>query len=97
VEKNGSESIRVSVSDTGPGIPPQEKEKIFDKFYQIAQVGETKPRGTGLGLAICKALVELNGGRIWVETTENRGSTFCFTLPVSGLRNFPVKADGEVA
>jgi signal transduction histidine kinase len=96
VEKNDSEKVRVSVSDSGPGIPPQEKEKIFDKFYQITQVGETKPRGTGLGLAICKALVELHGGQIWVETAENCGSTFCFTLPVSGLRNFPVKADGEI-
>jgi len=96
VEKNDREKVRVSVSDSGPGIPPQEKEKIFDKFYQITQVGETKPRGTGLGLAICKALVELHGGQIWVETAENCGSTFCFTLPVSGLRNFPVKADGEI-
>jgi signal transduction histidine kinase len=97
VEKNDSEKVRVSVSDSGPGIPPQEKEKIFDKFYQIAQVGETKPRGTGLGLAICKALVELHGGRIWVESAENRGSTFCFTLPLSGFRNFTVRADGEIA
>ena len=97
VEKNSSEGVRVSVSDTGPGIPPLEKEKIFDKFYQIAQAGETKPRGTGLGLAICKALIELHGGKIWVESEETPGSTFRFTLPASGFRNFPVKADGEIA
>jgi signal transduction histidine kinase len=81
--RNGKESVQVSVHDTGLGIPPDEKEKIFDKFYQIAQVGEAKPKGTGLGLAICKALVELHGGRIWVESEINRGSTFSFTLPAS--------------
>jgi signal transduction histidine kinase len=82
--RDGKESIQVSVSDSGPGIPPDEKEKIFDKFYQIAQVGDVKPKGTGLGLAICKALVELHGGRIWVESEKNGGSTFSFTLPASG-------------
>jgi signal transduction histidine kinase len=85
--KNGSERVQVSVSDTGPGVPSEEKGKIFDRFYQIAQAGEVKPRGTGLGLAICKALVELHGGRIWVESTMTRGSTFSFTLPVSGPQN----------
>ena len=51
--RNGKESVQVSVSDTGPGVPPDEKEKIFDKFYQIAEVDGAKPKGTGLGLAIC--------------------------------------------
>ena len=81
---NGNGSVQVSISDTGPGVPPDEKEKIFDKFYQIAQVGEVKPKGTGLGLAICRALVELQGGRIWVESQANHGSTFYFTLPLAG-------------
>jgi len=85
---NGNGSVQVSISDTGPGVPPDEKEKIFDKFYQIAQVGEVKPKGTGLGLAICRALVELQGGRIWVESEINRGSKFVFTLPASGPQNF---------
>jgi signal transduction histidine kinase len=75
------------VSDTGQGVPPDEKEKIFDKFYQIAEMGGAKPKGTGLGLAICKALVELHGGWIWVESELNRGSTFFFTLPASGARD----------
>ena len=82
--RNGKESVQVSVSDSGPGIPPDEKEKIFDKFYQIAEVGEVKPKGTGLGLAICKALLELHGGRIWVDSQANHGSTFYFTLPLAG-------------
>jgi putative ABC transport system substrate-binding protein len=85
--KNGNENVQVSIADTGPGIPPDEKQKIFDKFYQLAQVGEAKPKGTGLGLAICKALVELHGGTIWVESVMNGGSRFSFTLPASGPRN----------
>jgi len=82
--RNGTDWVEVSVKDTGPGIPPEEKEKIFEKFYQAAEVGRPKPKGTGLGLAISRALVELHGGRIWVESEPNRGSTFSFTLPVSG-------------
>ena len=74
-------NVQVSVSDTGPGVLPSESEKIFDKFYQIAEVGGAKPKGTGLGLAICKALVELHGGKIWVESEIKHGSTFSFTLP----------------
>lgn len=79
--RNGEDNVQISVSDTGPGIAPGEKEKIFDKFYQVAEVDGVKPKGTGLGLAICKALVELHGGRIWVDSEVNRGSRFSFTLP----------------
>jgi signal transduction histidine kinase len=79
-------NIQVAVSDTGPGISSEENERIFDKFYQIAAAGDGKPKGTGLGLAICKALVELHGGRIWVESEMNRGSTFYFTLPPAGAK-----------
>jgi signal transduction histidine kinase len=86
------EWVRVSVADNGPGIPLDEKDRIFDKFYQIADVGGAKPKGTGLGLAISKALVELHGGKIWLESERNRGSIFHFTLPVSGSR----QADSRV-
>jgi len=87
--------MQVSVSDTGPGILPHERERIFDKFYQIAQNGESKPKGTGLGLAITKALVELHGGKIWVESEPGSGSLFYFTLraAVSGTANSPAKAN----
>jgi signal transduction histidine kinase len=97
--RDGSESVQVSVSDTGPGIPPDEKEKIFDKFHQIAQAGDAKPKGTGLGLAICKALVDLHGGTIWVEPKQSGGSTFYFNLPaaVSGDAKSPVNADMNVS
>jgi signal transduction histidine kinase len=81
--RNGKEWVQVSVEDTGPGISAQEKEKIFDKFYQVAGEEKQKPKGTGLGLAISKSLVELHGGKIWVESEPGRGSTFSFTLPTS--------------
>ena len=81
--RDGNQKDQVSVSDTGPGIAAEQAEKIFDKFYQITENGGPKPKGTGLGLAICKALVELHGGQIWVESEMNRGSTFSFALPLA--------------
>jgi len=98
--RNGNGSVQVSVSDTGPGIPPDEKEKIFDKFHQIAQAGDAKPKGTGLGLAICKAVVDLHGGTIWVEPEPSGGSIFYFTLPaaISGDAKLPAtNADMNVS
>jgi signal transduction histidine kinase len=80
---DGAEWVQVVVHDTGPGIPTDEKEKIFDKFYQVTGEGRQKPKGTGLGLAISKRLVEMHGGRIWLDSEPTRGSTFCFTLPMS--------------
>jgi len=82
--RDGTEWAQVSVNDSGPGISTEECQKIFQKFYQVSEYGEPKPKGTGLGLAISKALVELHGGKIWVESEEGRGSKFSFTLPVFG-------------
>jgi PAS domain S-box-containing protein len=73
--------VQVSVSDTGPGIVPEEKNNLFAKFYQIAQVDKHKARGTGLGLVISKSLVEMHGGKIRVDSEVGRGSVFSFTLP----------------
>ena len=80
---NDTDWVRVSVSDTGPGILVNEHGRIFDKFYQVAENGAAKPKGTGLGLAIAKTLVELHGGEIWVESEPRHGSTFYFTLPAA--------------
>jgi signal transduction histidine kinase len=84
---NDTDWVRVSVSDTGTGISADQRERIFEKFYQIAGNGGPKPKGTGLGLSISKALVELHGGKIWVESEPNGGSNFCFTLPLSGQQS----------
>jgi len=81
LEKNGSDYIQISVADTGPGILPEERNRIFSKFYQVANVANQKPGGSGLGLAISRALVEMHGGKIWVKSEVGRGSTFYFTLP----------------
>jgi signal transduction histidine kinase len=72
--------VRVSVTDTGPGIAAEDHERIFEEFQQT-QAGVEQREGTGLGLALSKRLVELHGGRIWVESEPGKGSTFVFTLP----------------
>jgi two-component system phosphate regulon sensor histidine kinase PhoR len=56
---------------------------IFEKFYQVRRAQQSNARGTGLGLAITRSLVELQGGRIWVESELGHGSRFCFTLPLA--------------
>jgi two-component system phosphate regulon sensor histidine kinase PhoR len=73
--------VQVRVSDTGIGITPGEREKIFNRFYQIDSSSTRAYRGTGLGLAICKYIIEAHRGRIWVESNEPQGSVFCFTVP----------------
>jgi signal transduction histidine kinase len=82
VRRDSAEWLQISVSDTGPGIAPEEADKIFDEFYQLRQPGERKTGGVGLGLAISKKLVEMHGGKIWLESGIGEGSLFCFTLPV---------------
>ena len=75
----------LSVSDTGCGISPENREIIFDRLTQLKSAGETSRGGLGLGLFISKELVLQHGGRIWLESRLGRGSTFYFTLPVFAL------------
>ena len=70
----------MSVSDTGIGIPKEQHEAVFDKFYQVGSTTKGVREGTGLGLAITKALVEEHGGRIWLESEPGKGSRFTFTI-----------------
>ena len=93
IERNGNGWVQVSVADTGPGIPREELDRIFDKFYQVSQVDKRKIRGTGLGLAISKALVQMHGGKIWVESELGKGSTFFFTLPAQQPPKLAVPLD----
>ena len=74
--------LQVSVSDTGPGIPPEYQALIFEKFQGINTGQTAEGRGTGLGLSIASHIVKAHGGKIWVESTAGQGSTFSFCLPL---------------
>ncbi|WP_461393172.1 sensor histidine kinase [Deferrisoma sp.] len=80
VREAGPGHLEVTVADTGPGIPAEERERIFEKFARGKNAGT---EGAGLGLAICRELVERMGGTIWVESEPGRGSVFGFTLPTT--------------
>ncbi len=73
--------VKISVQDTGIGIPRGETERVFERFYKVDRARTRDSGGTGLGLAIAKHLVERHGGRIWVESREGEGSTFSMLLP----------------
>jgi signal transduction histidine kinase len=72
----------VAVSDTGPGISQSDQGKIFEEFQQADNSATKAKGGTGLGLAIARRIMEMHGGRLWVESELGGGSTFTFTLPV---------------
>lgn len=81
IERQGQPYAQISVRDTGYGISPENQKQLFQRFYRAADTaGFTQ--GTGLGLAIARRIVEAHGGEIWVESRENVGSTFAFTLPL---------------
>ena len=87
VEATASDgSFVVSVSDTGPGISAADQQKIFEEFQQVDSSSTRKKGGTGLGLSIAKRIIEMHGGRIWVESSPGEGSTFWFTLPIRAER-----------
>jgi signal transduction histidine kinase len=73
--------IKVSVSDSGVGIKPEEVQLLFEQYRQVSSSSKTKEKGTGLGLAICKLIVQAHGGTIGVSSELNLGTTFTFTLP----------------
>jgi signal transduction histidine kinase len=81
-EQKGEEML-VSVMDTGVGIPQQRVRHIFDRFYQVEPSLTRHFEGMGLGLSVAKDLVELHGGRIWVDSVEGMGSRFTFAIPVT--------------
>jgi len=79
-----NKQLNLEVADRGPGLPEEERQRIFEKFYRIRRPGEKTPPGTGLGLSICQAIVEAHGGHIWAENRPEGGARFCFALPIEG-------------
>ena len=75
-QRTKSEEVVVSVSDNGVGLPPQQKEQIFNAFFT------TKLHGTGMGLRISRSIIESHGGRLWAVDNSPRGASFCFSLPI---------------
>ena len=82
IVNHGKDFIEISVEDTGIGIKPEDIPKLFKEFSQIESAYTKTYEGTGLGLALTKRLVELLGGRIWVESEFGKGSKFTFVIPI---------------
>jgi len=85
IKKDGA-NILISVADTGYGIPKKVQSKIFTKMFRADNARVNDPDGTGLGLYIVKSTLEKTGGRIWFESTENKGSIFYVTTPIEGMK-----------
>jgi signal transduction histidine kinase len=77
------DGVYIYVSDEGVGIPEEEHELIFERFYRAEGAPSPRTQGVGLGLYLCKAIVEAHRGRIWVESEKGKGAKFVFSLPCS--------------
>ncbi len=84
--------IEVSVQDDGPGIPPDSRERLFERFYRVDKARSREQGGTGLGLAIVKHIVQCHGGEVGLESQPGQGATFRFTLPVRAVNGVASKA-----
>ncbi len=78
------EQVTVSIRDNGPGIEPDEQPFVFDRFYRAHNVRDKRVSGSGLGLAIVKLIIEQHNGRVWLKSELGVGSTFYFTIPLTG-------------
>jgi len=78
-----ADHVEVAVQDSGIGIAPEDQEAVFEEFKQVGRDYTKKAEGTGLGLALTRRIVELHGGRLWLESAPGTGSTFTFTLPLT--------------
>ena len=83
--KGGIKEIELSVKDTGVGIPKEQQERVFSKFFRGANVIRMEAEGSGLGLFITKNIIEAHGGKIWFNSEENKGATFYFILPLKKI------------
>jgi signal transduction histidine kinase len=80
-DESQEEFLVISISDTGAGIPPEDQDRIFDKFYRPEHSPSGSTGRPGIGLAVVKSLVTAHGGHVWVDSEPGKGSTFCFTIP----------------
>jgi signal transduction histidine kinase len=80
--EDDSAFVKISIKDSGPGIPDKDLEKIFERFYRVESSRNRESGGSGLGLSICSSIIKLHGGRIWAEKNIKKGACFCFTLPL---------------
>jgi two-component system sensor histidine kinase KdpD len=85
--------VQVMIADRGPGLPPGEEARIFDKFYRSS--GVLTQGGIGLGLTICRGIITAHGGRIWAENRPGGGAVFRFTLPLTGAPPVPVPSEAK--
>ena len=83
LERRAGEAV-LSVADDGPGVPAADRDRVFERFYRAGGSGGGPAPGSGLGLAIARAMVELHGGRVWLEDTPGGGATFRLALPTAG-------------
>jgi two-component system sensor histidine kinase VicK len=84
--------VKVSVKDNGVGIPAKDLPHVFDRFYQVEGHLTRRHGGMGLGLSVAKVMVEMHGGRIWVDSEEGQGSIFSFILPIHSTPPQPASA-----
>lgn len=90
-------SILLSVTDQGIGIPSDARAKLFSKFYRVDNIATREIKGTGLGLALVKEIITAHGGRVWVESEQGKGSTFFFTLPIAAQPTHLVQVESHEA
>jgi signal transduction histidine kinase len=79
--KPAPNSLKIVVSDTGPAIPPEYHQDVFQEFLRLPEAPDRNQDGTGLGLTIARRLVQAHGGKIWLESDCKKGNRFCFILP----------------
>ena len=94
-ERQNEGVVKIAVEDEGEGVPPELRERVFDKFFRATRdgdIGTKQPTGTGMGLAIAKGIVEAHDGKIWIEGGANKGTRVVFTLPI-GDEDVPDASD----
>ena len=91
------DAVRIDVQDSGPGIDPADRQRIFEPFYRVQRPGAAEVPGSGLGLAVSQRLTELQGGRLWVEEGAGSGSRFCVQLPAHAADRADASAEPPAA